>query len=107
MNTEGHGFNSHLLERRTGMMGPELCGLVGGCLLGCLLPPPSVGLGKVLCTQGDLKIALRGGGDMDARRRRGGFGEMGFYVTPPPPQSNFFPAQPCPFHVAPPPLPCA
>ena len=33
---------------------------------------------------GDLKIALRGGGgvDMDARRRRGGVGEMGFRVGP-------------------------
>ena len=35
-------------------------------------------------TQGDLKIALRAGGDMDARRRRGGggVGEMGFRVGP-------------------------
>ena len=34
--------------------------------------------------QGDLKIALRGGGDMDARRRRGrgGVGQMGFRVGP-------------------------
>ena len=33
--------------------------------------------------QGALKIALRGGGDMDARRRRGGgVGEMGFRVGP-------------------------
>ena len=33
--------------------------------------------------KGNLKIALRGGGDMDARRRRGGgVGEMWFRVGP-------------------------
>ena len=40
--------------------------------------------GVVSTSQGNLKIALRGGGggDMDARRRRGGVGEMGFRVGP-------------------------
>ena len=45
--------------------------------------------GEVEQDQGDLKIALRGRGDMDARRRRGGGWENGLPCHPPPPAEQF------------------